>query len=101
MMQYVESGTFSFSNMGGDLCYRELQQFCDELREAVPTIGLYFFDIPDKKQKGLDLTIHCIIGGEYAYSYQQSGLSVIQWLERAVQGDVRQIGLPLLHREES
>lgn len=51
MMQYVESGTFSFSNAGGDLCYRELQQFIDELPSGCSYSGTVLFRCSRQKAK--------------------------------------------------
>ena len=66
------------------------------MRIAIPTVGLYFFDVPDKSQKDNNLTIHCIIGDKVAYEHSTEGKSAMEWIENAVNGRVEQIGLGLL-----
>ena len=96
MMNYINHNDFSFTKEAGDECETELKQLCDEMRIAIPTVGLYFFDVPDKSQKDNNLTIHCIIGDKVAYEHSTEGKSAMEWIENAVNGRVEQIGLGLL-----
>ena len=96
MMNYVNHNDFSFTKEAGDECEAELKQLCDEMRIAIPTVGLYFFDMPDKSQKDKNLTIHCIISNKVAYEHSTEGKSAMEWIENAVNGRVEQIGLGLL-----
>lgn len=96
MMNYINHNDFSFTKEAGDECEVQLRQLCDEMRNAIPTVGLYFFDVPDKSQKDKNLTIHCIIGNKVAYEYRTEGKTAMEWIENAVNGRVEQIGLGLL-----
>ena len=99
MMNYLEHDDFSFSKASGQMYEAELKRLCDELRDKVPTIGLYFFDVPDKSLKKMGLTIHCIIGERVAYEHRTDGKTAMEWIENAVNGNVEQIGLHLLEKE--
>lgn len=99
MLNYIEYNDFTFSKKAGIMYETELKQFCDDIRKKIPSIGLYFFDVPDKHKKSMDLTIHCIIGEKIAYEHLTDGKTAMKWIENAVNGNVEQIGLKLLDKE--
>lgn len=96
MQNYIDHDVFSFSKEAGNVAQKNLQQMCDELRKRIPTVGLFLFDTPDRQHKSEALTIHCIIGDKTIYEYPVEGMTASQWVWKAVQGDVQQIGLNLL-----
>ena len=100
MMNYLQNGDFSFSEASGKMYEEQLKQLCDEVRKAIPSIGLYFFDVPDKQMKKMNLTIHCIIGEKVAYEHLTDGKTAMEWVSNAVNGNVEQMGLHLLDKEQ-
>lgn len=99
LMNYIHHGQLDYSLEGGEKLHRELATLSEELRMKIPTIGLYFFDKPDRKLKDMKLTVHCIISEKAVYEYRVSGKSAMDWLKNAVEGNVEQIGLHLLDVE--
>lgn len=100
MQNYIDHGEFSFSKEAGVVAQKNLQKMCDAIRQRIPTVGLFLFDTPDKPHSKEALTIHCIIGDKTIYGYPVEGTTASQWVWQAVQGNVQQIGLDLLQKQE-
>lgn len=96
MMNLTVNGKFEFSKESGEQLKSWMDGMMDEVQETIPGAGMYFFDVPDKSQKGMDLTIHCIITEPVVYENRTDGVTCIQWITDAVNGKVRTYGRELL-----
>lgn len=96
MMNLTVNGKFAFSKESGEMLKAWLNKMMDTVEVTMPGTGMYFFDVPDKAQKGMDLTIHCIIGDPVVYENKTDGVTCIGWLMDAVNGKVQTYGRSLL-----
>ena len=96
MVNYFKKNAFGFSRESGDQFQEDLRMMCRQLREKIPTVGLYIFNKTAKDQKDMDLTTHCIIGEKDVYEIIIDSKSAAQWMLDAINGNVEQLGLSLL-----
>jgi len=96
MVNLIRNGEFRFSRESGEQFKEWICKMVEELQRTVPNAGMYFFDVPDKQQKGMNLTIHCIIGDKVAYENKTQGVTCMEWLWQAVNGNINTYGLDLL-----
>lgn len=96
MMNLTVNGKFEFSKESGEQLKSWMDSMMDEVQKTIPGAGMYFFDVPDKSQKGMELTIHCIITEPVTYENRTDGVTCIQWITDAVNGKVRTYGRELL-----
>lgn len=96
MMNLTVNEKFAFSKESGEMLKAWLDKMMDTVEATMPGTGMYFFDVPDKAQKGMDLTIHCIIGDPVVYENKTEGVTCARWLMDAVNGKVETYGRSLL-----
>lgn len=96
MLNLTVNGRFAFSKESGAQFQKWLDRMADQVEKSLPGAGMYFFDIPDKQQKNMDLTIHCILGEKCVYENKTEGVACAQWLADAVNGTIRTCGRGLL-----
>ena len=96
MMNLTVNGKFAFSKESGEMLKAWLNKMMDAVEATISGTGMYFFNVPDKAQKGMDLTIHCIIGDRVVYENKTEGITCARWLMDAVNGNVRTYGRNLL-----
>ena len=99
MENYLENNEFAFTKESGEKFQKELLELYGELKEKVPGIGMFFFDKVDKQQKDKGLTIHCIIGDKDVYEYVTEEKTVMQWMEDALEDQVKSYGIGLLNKK--
>ncbi|MBR3349387.1 MAG: hypothetical protein IKG55_04835, partial [Solobacterium sp.] len=88
-----EDGNWHPSKETGDRFQKHLADMADALMAAIPEIGLFYFCKPDTAHKEADLTIHCICAGSGAFTVSEEGITVAQWMEKGVNGEMLKLGL--------
>ncbi len=96
MLNLLRGGTFACSKESGEALKQWLSRMMAGVQETLPDAGIYIFDIPNKQQKGMDLTIHCILGDKYIYEHKTDGISCSEWIMDAVNGTIHTYGWDLL-----
>lgn len=87
---YADYGEFSASNEDANDFAKRLETMLNQLREAIPELGIYIYDklpysfSPDQIQ----LTQHTILSLDMVYWPLMDNVSVIDWLYRAVNNHV-------------
>lgn len=84
MQNYLDGGRLEFTREGGEAFTRNLRHLQAQLAEEVPDVGWYFFDTPDRAQKKLGLTKHCVIADSGFHRIGADGTSPREWLREAV-----------------
>lgn len=92
MQSYLNGGPFDVSAEDGVEYERDLTVMVRNLQEQVPGIGLYIFEGEADDTTGL--TQHTI--GSNTRDELVEGTSPLEWLTRAVAGDVESFGIDLL-----
>lgn len=92
MQSYLDGGPFDVTAEDGVNYQRDLTVMVRELREQVPGIGLYIFEGEADGTTGL--TQHTI--GPNMRDQLVEGATPLEWLTRAVDGDVDSFGMDLL-----
>ena len=97
LTQYVgfleENGNWTPTKETGDRFQRHLSDMADALTEAIPNVGLFYFYNPDTSHRDADLTTHCICASSGAFTVRESGISVAEWMEKGVNGEMLKMGL--------
>lgn len=102
---YINEGTTSFTPNSAVRFQSDLQQMCHTLLQEVPDARVFLFDtpatqIPAEEQKRYRLTRHTLIHSPRAYMDCSGEGSVMQWVQQAMNGTPRNIGLKLLDPEK-
>lgn len=66
------------------------------LSDAIPNLGLFIFDTPDKGHKESRLTQHCISGGKNAFEDDVDGVCYVDWLASGLEGKPLRVGMEKL-----
>ena len=95
---YLNGGRFYVNDRQGQFFSVGLKDMLEELREAVPGVGVYLFDfLPySMKPNQLRLTQHTILVASPVFWNLTNRVRPADWLMDAVQGDVRVYGMQLL-----
>lgn len=89
--------SFAYSKESGEEFGLWLSDMAARIQKTIPDAGMYFFDIPSKAQKGMNLTVHCTIGDKNFYDTRTDGISCADWLKAALNGNIKSCGLNLLN----
>lgn len=90
---YADTGGFSVSNEYREEFVRKMETMVGQLQEAVPGIGIYVFDklpytfYPEQ----IELTQHTILPMDMIFWPLMEDVSVMEWLDNAVNGNVESI----------
>ena len=90
---YADTGEFSVSNDYGEEFAEKMETMAGQLREVVPGIGIYVFDklpytfYPEQ----IELTQHTILPMDMIFWPLMENVSVMEWLDNAVNGNVESI----------
>ncbi len=92
---YFDTGVYSANNSNVWVYTSYLQVMVNRLLDRIPGIGIYLFDrLPYSWNPLMNrLTQHTVLETQSAYWRLSGGRSVIQWLNDAVNGEVKTIGL--------
>lgn len=95
---YFDTGVYGISNRFVWVYTNYLRQMISQLRENIPSIGIYLFDrLPFSWIPWMSmLTQHTILETQTAYWNLTAGRSPIRWLYAAVNGQVDTVGLEKL-----
>ncbi len=96
MQNFMDGGKLVFSKESGERLYKDNKRFCDQLKENIPNVGIYLFNKADNSLKGMELTVHCIIGENFFFKDKLEDTTCATWVEDAVSGKVASYGLELL-----
>ena len=91
-----------FTREAGDKIQRGLRELMKTMQREMPGSGLYFFDLPssDPTADEMGLTQHTILENPATFDNRVDGVSVAEWLFRAVNGRVETIGAALLDQRK-
>ncbi len=95
-MNFSRNNQLTVSKEIGQQFKEWLKKIMTRAKTNIPEAGIYIFDIPDKKKKGMDLTIHCILTEKELYEQSADRVTCMQWICDAVNGKVGTYGLELL-----
>ena len=95
---YFDTGVYSVNNWSIWVYTEYLRTMIEELRENIPTIGVYLFDrLPFSFLPWMSrLTQHTVLETQGAYWNLTAGRSVISWLRDGVEGRTEVLGLEKL-----
>mgnify|MGYP002625382910 CR=1 FL=1 len=95
---YFDTGRYAATNGVIWVYTGYLRVMVEQLRENIPSIGIYLFDrLPYSFNPFLSrLTQHTILETQTAFWRLTAGRSAVQWLYSAVEGDVQTVGLEKL-----
>jgi hypothetical protein len=93
MQSYLSGGEFEVSAQDGVQYQADLRMMVNQLRDQVPGVGLYIFQGKTKKRTGL--TQHTI--GRRTQDRLVGGTTPLEWVSRAVAGDVKSFGVELVN----
>ena len=97
LTQYVgyleEGGNWKPAKETGDRFQKHLADMADTLMAAIPDIGLFYFFQPEPAYQEADLTKHCICASSNAFTVSEQGITVAEWMERGVSGEMLKLGL--------
>ena len=97
---YIDTGTGRTDNAAGDGLQEKMAVMAEQIRQQIPTAGLFFWDgLPFSEEEGNTLTRHTILVSGYAYEPLTDGVSVLEWVHAAVEGKVTSHGLELLTKQ--
>ena len=85
---------------GGVSFEKDLQNFCRQLQERIPNVGLYIFTGP-MDAPGYDeykLTLHCALNNHFLFDHTEDGKTPCEWVVNAMNGQVERLGLALLEQ---
>lgn len=104
---YLNTGDFSSDTERGMMFSQDLAGMVERLRAAVPTVGLYLFEqLPyftaSMEQEWFSpemygLTQHTVLPRDASMWPLVDGVTALDWLSDAVEGDVESYGLSLLN----
>lgn len=92
---YISNSDYTLSDEMGDVFQNNLKDMVDAILE-LPNAGVFIWDGLDYYKKDFNLTQHTIISGTHFYKKQFGDKTIAQWVEDAVEGDVKSYGLELL-----
>lgn len=92
---YITNNDYTLSDEMGDVFQNNLKDMVDAILE-LPNAGVFIWDGLDYYKKDFDLTQHTIISGSHFYKTQFGDKTIAQWVEDAVEGDVKSYGVELL-----
>ncbi len=96
MEMYLEDGRWEADKAAGISFQRKLKNMVETLQSAIPDLGLFIFDTPDKNSKDAELTVHCLCGSGAAFTTAVDGVACAEWMKRGVDGDPQKVGLDKL-----
>ncbi len=103
LTQYVgfleENGNWTPAKETGDRFQKHLADMADTLIRHIPDVGLFYFFLPDKNFTEAGLSTHCICASGAAFTVKEDGVSVAEWMQRGVNGEMLKLGLR--HLKES
>lgn len=96
MEMYFEDGRWEADKAAGLSFQKKLKSMVETLQSAIPDLGLFIFDTPDKNSKDAELTVHCLCGSGAAFTTAVDGVTCADWMKRGVDGDITKVGLDKL-----
>lgn len=103
---YLDTGVFEADMLDSEGFTKRMAEMIERLREAVPTLGCYIFeDLPYyvasmeiswQRPEEPGLTQHCVLPRAAANWTLVDGVTALDWLSQAVDGQVESYGLELL-----
>ncbi|MBQ6368113.1 MAG: hypothetical protein IJJ30_06240 [Erysipelotrichaceae bacterium] len=92
---FIRTGTMAKSRENGDLFQKDLAEMVKGLQESIPDVGIYIWKYKeDPKTRN---TQHTIISSN-VFDKLEDDISVAEWIDDAVNGDVKSHGLSLLEQ---
>ncbi len=99
MQDYIHTGRMKADRAAADIFQANLLEMCRQMRQEIPGCGLFIFD---KVMPGTDeeahLTVHTILMENLVYETLECGCSAMEWLWRAVQGEIVSYGTELCEK---
>lgn len=81
----------------GDRFQKLLKKMVEDMQTKIPSSGIFIWD--DIGQKEGHLTVHTATGTKVYFDKRNRDTSISEWLEDAVNGNVKSYGLDLLDKE--
>ncbi|MBR4458249.1 MAG: pectin acetylesterase [Clostridia bacterium] len=92
---YIRTGTMTKNKENGDRFRKDLAEMIKGLQENIPGIGIYIWNHAEDAET--HNTQHTIISSN-VFDKLEDGVSVADWIDAAVNGNVESHGLALLER---
>lgn len=83
------------SKESGILLQKNLKKLYKQMTEKMPGFGCFFFDLPsgNAATDSMGLTLHTILESPLQFEHMVEGETISSWLWKAVNGEVKQIGM--------
>ena len=91
---YFETKKLKYDPQTADFMFKKLQERVERLKRTCPNIHYYFNKFPGGKEGG---TEHCVCASKSWYSGVTDGVTPSAWPMRAVNGELSDVGMALLH----
>ncbi len=95
---YINTGKMDQTKALGDRFQKDLDKMVADLQENIPGVGIYIWRCGEDADTGN--TQHTIISSN-VFDALEDGVSVADWIDAAVNGDVQTHGLELLEMESA
>ena len=96
MEMYLEDGRWKPDKSAGLNFQKKLKSMVETLQRAIPNLGIFIFDTPEKNSKEASLTIHCLCGSKAAFNTAVEGITCVNWMRQGVNGKLLKLGLSKL-----
>ncbi|PAD74527.1 pectin acetylesterase-family hydrolase [Paenibacillus campinasensis] len=94
---YITNGTYAASRERGDEFQSDLKEMVNDLQEKIPGVGVFIFE--GSINKDTHLTQHTISVGSQVFKKFTVDKSIAEWMDDAVNGNVKSYGLNLLDKK--
>ena len=88
-----DNGSWNLKKEYGDRFQSHLKDMVTRLMREIPKVGIFIFNTPDRRYENEQLTTHCICGSGAAFRVAEEGVTVAQWMEKGVNGELLQLGV--------
>ena len=93
---YTHGEGLIFSQRSTDIFQQTLTDTVNVLKREIPNVAFCIFDKAHPELNDYGMTEHTIVASDWLFDYRTHGVKFIDWVEGAVNGKPKQIGLDLL-----